>query len=276
LFEFWAFSAWHELGCVVIDWQCGDTLVDDRDGNIYKTVQIGNKCWMGENLKYLPNVSNILEYENSGIISAHNYVYGYNGNDTAVAKAHPNYTTYGALYNWPSAMGLANAQAPPSVAEACNGTGESQTECNNPVRGICPEGWHLPSYYEFIELFREACPDDEVTCASYFPYAEQLFLGDFGANGTTEANRLKLNSALWSPNNGTNNLDFSAIPAGMHDGTSGFTTINANAYFWSSTFLDDVANPNCARRMGLVASHARVWGDVQQFRIGQSVRCIKD
>ena len=110
-----------------------NTFTDTRDGNVYKTVTIGNQVWMAENLKYLPSVvapgtgSQTLPYY---------YVYGYSGTTVADAKVTPNYTTYGVLYNWPAAMnGAASSVANPSG-----------------VQGVCPAGWHLPSDAEWTQL----------------------------------------------------------------------------------------------------------------------------
>jgi uncharacterized protein (TIGR02145 family) len=100
---------------------------DPRDGNVYKTVVIGTKIVMAENLRYLPEVMGRL-------ISSSDepcyYVYGF-GQDAAItdvlsvedAKATDNYKIYGVLYNWPAAM------------------------------GACPDGWHLPSHAELLSIF---------------------------------------------------------------------------------------------------------------------------
>jgi uncharacterized protein (TIGR02145 family) len=32
--------------------QCGDSLLDERDDKLYATVELGNQCWMAENLNY--------------------------------------------------------------------------------------------------------------------------------------------------------------------------------------------------------------------------------
>jgi uncharacterized protein (TIGR02145 family) len=101
--------------------RCGSNkLVDTRDGNEYETVQIGNQCWMKENLKWLPNVS---PSNNGSNTSAHYYVYGYQGSSVSAAKATANYQTYGVLYNWPAAL------------------------------KACPQGWHLPSDSEWTVLY---------------------------------------------------------------------------------------------------------------------------
>ncbi len=112
--------------------QSGNTFVDDRDGNVYRFVTIGDQTWMADNLRYLPFVTDSTEILDTPAY----YVYGYGGTDVSAAQAHPNYAKYGVLYNWYAAM---------------NGE-EPSTSNPSGVRGICPTGWHLPSSAEWIEL----------------------------------------------------------------------------------------------------------------------------
>jgi len=106
---------------------------DSRDGNVYKTVRIGNQVWMAENLKYLPSV---VVPGTGSVTTPYYYVSGYNGTNVNDAKASSNYNTYGVLYNWPAAMaGSASSNSNPSD-----------------VQGVCPAGWHLPSDAEWTQL----------------------------------------------------------------------------------------------------------------------------
>ena len=93
-----------------------DSLVDSRDGQVYKTVVIGTQTWMAENLNY--------EYNHE---TATSYCY----NDF------PEYCkTYGRLYTRAAAM---------DSAAVFSDSGKK-------VRGVCPEGWHLPDTTEWDTL----------------------------------------------------------------------------------------------------------------------------
>lgn len=102
-----------------------EEMTDNRDGQVYKTVKIGDQTWMAENLNY--------EADNS-------FCY----NDSAIYCA-----KYGRLYTWGTAMDSAGLWSIKG-----KGCGTNKT-CNSsyPVRGICPTGWHLPSKDEWSSLF---------------------------------------------------------------------------------------------------------------------------
>lgn len=95
------------------------SFTDPRDGNVYKTVTIGNQIWMAENLKYLPSV---VPSATSSETIPYYYVFNYEYIYVSEAKATTAYKTYGVLYNWPASL------------------------------TACPPGWHLPSYDEWFEL----------------------------------------------------------------------------------------------------------------------------
>ena len=94
---------------------------DDRDGRIYKTIEIAGKLWMAENLAYLPDVS--LPSEESDT-TEHYYVYNYEYDRLSVASQTTNYFLYGVLYNWSAAV------------------------------SACPRGWHVATDEEWKKLER--------------------------------------------------------------------------------------------------------------------------
>ena len=104
------------------------TFTDKRDGKTYRTVQIGSQTWMAENLNYNYNEG-----------TAKSYCYDNNPD---------NCTKYGRLYMWSAAMDSAGAFS--AKGKKC-GDG---TECkpSGTIRGVCPEGWHLPNKNEWIKL----------------------------------------------------------------------------------------------------------------------------
>lgn len=94
--------------------------VTDSEGIIYKTVKIGNQWWMSENLRTGTMIQgNELSFDNSIIEK-----YCYDNNIQ-------NCIEFGALYTWDELMAYSTEEG---------------------VRGICPEGWHIPTDAEVIEL----------------------------------------------------------------------------------------------------------------------------
>ena len=216
------------------------TLTDDRDGQTYKTVKIGEQWWMAENLNYaytgvpfkyvLSTDSNLVYYSDST-----SWCYD---NDAA------NCAKYGRLYTWAAAMDSVGTWS--TNSKGCGyGTACSPTY---PVRGICPEGWHLPTNAEFRTLFTAV------------------------GGQSTAGKKLKSTSGWNSSGNGTGAYSFSALPAGYRSNRGYYYYEGYNTDFWSST--ENYRND--AYSMILVYNYgdARLVNSIKYS--GFSVRCLRD
>ena len=152
-------------------------LVDERDGQIYRTVQIGSQNWMAENLNYSPQSSP----ENDA----------YRSKVDCFKDNCWKYEKYGRYYSWAAAMDSAGIFSsncvwcgynPPSRPSGIPSPSKIK-------RGICPEGWHVPDASEWNALISA--------------------VGELNA-------REKLSSAIgWNDDfNGSDDYGFSIIPAG--------------------------------------------------------------
>ncbi len=212
----------------------------DAAGVNYPVVKIGTQTWMAQNLAYLPAVgpSNI-----GSDTEKHYYVYGYEGTSTTEATATDNYHQYGVLYNWPAALdGHAGSSEVPSG-----------------VRGVCPEGWHLPSDDEWkvLEIYLGMSELD----------AEEYEWRDSGDVGK----KIKSSTGWYRDGNGDNSSGFTALPAGCRYNTGVFDGRTYRAYFWSAT--ERFSNPRSRNLNYLNNGSGR---SSYTKRSGFSVRCIRD
>lgn len=195
------------------------TLVDPRDGWTYRTVAIGSDTWMAQNLEF-----------RSERVEA-----GTPRPDTVGVCPHASRDScskYGRSYNWAEAVGAAPLYAGTLLSPS------------SPLQGICPTGWHLPSWKEWDALARA-----------------------FGSSGVSAAMR---SIAGWGTP-GTDRLGLRILPAGVFD-ASNLHDAGSTAAFWTSEEFDasiawyaylDVGFDGLVRSQG---------GKARRM----SVRCVQD
>ena len=217
-----------------------DSLLDERDGQVYKTVKIGTQVWMAENLNYADSVLTPSLVKKS-------WCYG---------KSLDSCAKYGRLYSWAAAID--------SVALTENGlTCGYGEECDLPekIQGICPEGWHLPSSSEFITLINYAGGLLSVTSLiSKEGWDEMSGTDDFGF------------SAL--PGGGVGGLDEYAVSERY------FKNSGKIGSFWTSSYFTDDYGTSTYYVYAVVFQKIRsaryLPRDAVEANSARSVRCIKD
>ena len=235
----------------------GIPVVVDIDGNRYNTVQIGQQCWMRENLrtKRYADGSPILEGEGHSTSVG----YWYYPMDQAEYMS-----TYGLLYNWPAAM---RGAAPSSL----NPSG---------VQGVCPNGWHVPSDAECTQLFNYVRGQTHFWCAG-----DSAKIGkSLAATAGWDLSGLDP-CTVGNPDYTTNNATgFGAVPAGFHSvpvvspsgsaaGGLGYVT-----FYWTCTGSLNAYGDYNVYYWGLHSNYEAVMHHDFADTDGdaQSVRCVKD
>ena len=220
---------------------CGTSTIIDIDGNTYNIVQIGNQCWMRENLrttKYADN-TDIAQ----GSESSYSIAYWYYPNDDA-----SNRTPYGLLYNWPAVMhGAAASSASPSG-----------------VQGICPNGWHVPSNGEWTQLTDFVSSQSEYVCGNDNTYIAKALAATTGWESSTNT------CAVGNAPANNNATGFSALPAGNYTGN--YLAFGKYAFLWSAT--EDISNS--AYDLDIGYSSSLVGHNTISKNGSIPVRCVKD
>ena len=208
---------------------------DARDAQKYKTVTIGRQTWMAENLNYADSVKTpVLE----GRVKS------------AYLDDPDSNKFYGRLYTWAAAMD----------SGAFDYSFLTKHVSQKNIRGICPEGWHLPNRVEFAELLES--------------------IGGAYKN----AHALK-SSVGWDKDPGADEYGFALVGAGRVDTTDNdiYATYGGSAFLWTAepyydivpSFIDKRAHVYTLDERHVV--YSEYMADTAVFKSGfNSIRCLKD
>ncbi len=226
------------------------SLKDSRDGQTYKTVQIGDQVWMAENLNFKTESS-----------------FCYNDSAEYCSK-------YGRLYTWASAMDSAGLWS-------TNGKGCGYNDlvydypCSSTslVRGACPEGWHLPSIGEWRTLLNAVGGSSVAgkVLKSISGWEENL---DNNGNGTDAFSFSAFPAGVRANLGGGFSNQYSDDDISDGDvNHNGYGFEGKGAFFWSSTEDGYITMPYIV----YLESHSDNADLNMIFKsLGLSVRCLKD
>lgn len=193
------FDTWQSLNFgaeVLFTFICGEPIQDPRDGKTYKTMQIGEQCWMRDNLNIGTRVDSTVTQTDNETVEKYCY------RDTEDSC-----DVHGGLYQWDEMMSYTS---------------------DTSAQGICPAGWHIPSDYEW-ELLEGtvdslyAVGDPEWDKIGYRGYDAGKVLKDSSGSWHCYCHT------------GDDSYRFTALPSGARDIYSNYFGYEYSAYFWTST-----------------------------------------
>ncbi len=207
--------------------------IDTRDSNSYQWVKIGSQVWMAENLNYkgsdINYVTSNIEWKND----SSNTSWCYYQNKEKYGRI------YGVLYQW------------------------------NAAKKACPNGWHLPTKVEWIQL-RDYLKENGYSydniighegiaksLATHPPWKRSYNMGAIGDSNYPEYNNIS---------------GFSALPSGMRRPNGFFTGLGEFFGCWSANIVHYYSIYGCSLH--------NVNNQMSAFEVsknyGFSIRCIKD
>ena len=225
--------------------------VKDVDGNVYHTVKIGKQVWMKENLRttHYADGTEIASWEFAKTMAPWRY---------CPNEDYSNVNTFGYLYNWSAVMHA----------------GAERNSSSGNVKGICPDGWHVPSKSEFDELvaYCEKLSERKKTYST----CSALAAPDGWEWTPTEYSPAKPKT--------DNASGFSAVPAGeayYNDKSLHYDYFGRNANFWGIKSNEEM---ECILlELDYIGEYSYKSGNVtiregidKSESCGYSVRCVKD
>ena len=213
-----------------------DSIIDSRDGQVYKIVKIGNQIWMAENLNYADSVA-------TPSLLKKNWCYYDKPEHCAIA---------GRLYTWTAAIDSIKLVNDAENPQFCG----YLKNCSFPekLQGICPEGFHLPDTTEWRTLASTVADDPSVAGAALSSkigwHDNSKGSDDYGFSAFPVGDKYR-------------DSDFSEYDDGGDNRTTSFWSISEDSY-----------DKQLAFSFGFFLGSVGFAGNFKD--IGYPVRCIKD
>lgn len=223
-------------------------LLDARDNKVYRTIEIGSQVWMAQNLEFYDSSDATLRGQ------THCYY-----DSLAFCE------TYGRLYTWSAAMGFDSAY---------NSRLTEEGMIQAPHRGVCPEGFHLPSDAEWDALAAYVDAHNGAEGVGTSLKARYLWRQDSTNIQYNEYNGITLGTDLfgWAGLPGDNYVQSESVTVGGKKFTGFDGWVGFHGEWTSST----ETQASLVGVMAVIYAQEKLNRGPDYKNRGYSIRCVKD